>query len=168
MHPNSCLDVLYQIVVRKPYCVSKLIQFWNGGYRFYIYCKCPKINTFQKGRCTQTWAAIVLLFGTAAFLVFQSIKFNDNPFFKVAIVIFCTQEIMTNLSRNLPVNWNFIKINILTVEKIFQQKYFQNYSIAIMQINSLMISLNSYKAQFRLILPYLYQMVFLNKEQEYH
>ncbi len=36
-------------------------------------------------------AAIVLLFGIAAFWVFQSVKFNDNSFFREAIVIFCTQ-----------------------------------------------------------------------------
>ena len=35
-----------------PYCVSKLIQFLNGCYRFYIYRKYPKINPFQKGKCT--------------------------------------------------------------------------------------------------------------------
>ena len=97
MHPNSCLGALYQIVVRKPYCVSRLIQILRGCYRFYIYLKCPKINTFQKGRCTHTWAAIVLLVGIAALSIFQSVKNNDSLFFKVAIVIFCTQKIITNL-----------------------------------------------------------------------
>ncbi len=75
-----------------PYCVSRLIQSLNGRYRFYIYLKCPEINAFQKGRCTHAWAAIVLLIGIAAFSIFQSVKNNDNPFFKVAIVIFCTQS----------------------------------------------------------------------------
>jgi len=36
--------------------------------------------------------AIVLIVGIAAFLIFQSVKFNDNPFFREAIVIFYTQE----------------------------------------------------------------------------
>ena len=76
-----------------PYCVSRLIQSLNGRYRFYIYLKCPEINAFQKGRCTHAWAAIVLLIGIAALSIFQSVKNNDNPFFKVAIVIFCTQGI---------------------------------------------------------------------------
>ena len=52
---------LYQIVVRKPYCVSKLIQIYPQYYRFYIYRKCPKINTFQKGRCTQRVLLFLLL-----------------------------------------------------------------------------------------------------------
>ncbi len=73
-----------------PYCVSKLIQIFLGCYRFYIYCKRSKSNTFQKGRCTHARMAIVLLFGIAALSIFHSVKFNDNPFFKVAIVIFCT------------------------------------------------------------------------------
>ena len=28
--------------------MSKLIQFFLGCYHFYIYCKCPNINTFKK------------------------------------------------------------------------------------------------------------------------
>ncbi len=55
-----------------PYCMSRLIQIFLGCYRFYIYLKCPKINTFQKGGCTQTYAAIV---------------------------IFCTQKIITSINQ---------------------------------------------------------------------
>ena len=43
-----------------PYCMSRLIWFLRGCFRFYIYLKCPKINTFQKGRCTHAWVAIVI------------------------------------------------------------------------------------------------------------
>ena len=79
--------------------MSKLIQLFLGCYRFYIYGKCSKINTFQKGRCTQAWAAIVLLVEIATFSIFQSVKNNDSLFFAVAIVIFCTQRISTNLTQ---------------------------------------------------------------------
>ena len=41
-----------------PYCVSRLIQFLRGYYRLHIYLKRSKINTFQKGRCTQGIIAI--------------------------------------------------------------------------------------------------------------
>jgi len=77
-----------------PYCVSRLIQSLNGCYRFYIYRKRSEINTLHNGRCTQVWAAIVLLVGIAAFSIFESVKFNDSLFFKVAIVIFCTLKII--------------------------------------------------------------------------
>lgn len=73
-----------------PYCVSRLIQFLSGGNRFHIYRKCPEINTSQKGRCTHAWAAIVFLIEIAALSIFHSVKNNDNPFFRGAIVIFCT------------------------------------------------------------------------------
>ena len=49
-------------------------------YRFYIYCKRPKINTFQKGRCTHAYTTIVFGIGIAALLIFGIVKFNDNPF----------------------------------------------------------------------------------------
>ena len=78
-----------------PYCVSKLIQLFLGCYRFYIYPKRPKINTFQKGIFTHAWVAIVFLVGFAALLIIGSVKFNDNPFFRCAIVIFCTQKYIT-------------------------------------------------------------------------
>ncbi len=77
-----------------PYCVSKLIQIFPQCYRFYIYCKCPKINTFGNGRCTRAWAAIVFLVGIAALSIFHGVKFNDSLFFSKAIVIFCTQELI--------------------------------------------------------------------------
>ena len=89
-----------------PYCVSKLIQILLGCYRFYIYPKCPKINTFQNGRCTRAPAATVLLFGISVFLVFQMVKNNDNPFFIEAVVIFCTQEIISTFA-NTHSNLNF-------------------------------------------------------------
>ena len=77
-----------------PYCVSRLIQILRGCYRFYIYRKRSKINTFQKGRCTHAWAAIVLLVGIAALSIFYKEKNNDNPFFRIAIVIFCPLKII--------------------------------------------------------------------------
>ncbi len=40
------------------------------------------------------WAAIVLLFEIAALPIFGSVKFNDSPFFKVAIVIFLHPRII--------------------------------------------------------------------------
>lgn len=87
-----------------PYCVSRLIQFLSVCYRFYIYCKCPKINTFQKSRCTHAWAAIIFLIGFATLSIFHSVKNNDNPFFSGAIVIFCTQRIIASFhSFNHPV-----------------------------------------------------------------
>lgn len=100
---NDCLS--YKVILLKkavhchwhikpPYCVSRLIQILRGCYRFYIYCKCPKINTFQKDRCTHAWTAIVLLVGFAALSIFHSVKFNDNLFFRGAIVIFCPQGII--------------------------------------------------------------------------
>lgn len=98
MHPNSRFGALYQIVVRKPYCVSRLIQFLLGCYRFYIYPKRPKINTFGNGRCTHAWTAIVFLVGIAALSIFHSIKFNDSLFLSKAIIIFCTQGIITILN----------------------------------------------------------------------
>ena len=82
-----------------PYCVSRLIQILRRCYRFYIYCKRPKINTFQKGRCTHAWAAIVLLVGFASLSIFHSVKFNDNPFLSKAIVIFCTHKIFISLTQ---------------------------------------------------------------------
>ena len=63
-----------------PYCVSKLIQILHRCYRFYIYRKYRKINTFQKGRCTYACVAIVFLVGIAALSTFQSAKNNDSPF----------------------------------------------------------------------------------------
>ena len=92
-------------MVHKPYCVSRLIQIFLGRYRFYIYRKCPKINTFQKGRCTHTWAAIVFQIEIAALSILHSVKFNDNPFFSKAIVIFCTQRILLFYHSILPC-WN--------------------------------------------------------------
>ena len=97
---QKCTDNPWSLPV--PYCVSKLIQIFSRCYRLYIYGKRPKINTFQKGRCTHAWAGIVLLFGFAALSVFHSVKFNDNPFFKVAIVIFCTQGIITFFHHPFP------------------------------------------------------------------
>lgn len=85
-----------------PYCVSKLIQIFPQCYRFYIYRKCSKINTFRNGRCTHTWAAIVLFFRIAALLIVGSVKFNDNLFFSKAIVIFCTQRILLFYHSILP------------------------------------------------------------------
>ncbi len=95
MHLKSCLGALYQIVVHKPYCVSRLIQIFPQCYRFHVYCKRLKINTFQNGRCTHPYAAIVFLVGIAAFSIFGSVKNNGSPFFREAIVIFCTQGIIT-------------------------------------------------------------------------
>lgn len=66
--------------VAPPYCVSKLIQILHRCYRFYIYRKYRKINTFQKGRCTYACVAIVFLVGIAALSTFQSAKNNDSPF----------------------------------------------------------------------------------------
>ena len=80
-----------------PYCVPKLIQFLSGCYRFYIYLKCPKINTFQNGRCTHTWAAIVFRIEITALLIFHGVKFNDSLFLRGFIVIFCTQGIIAIL-----------------------------------------------------------------------
>ncbi len=48
MHPNSCLGALYQIVVRKPYCVSRLIQSLNGCYCYFF---APNIIASYFGRC---------------------------------------------------------------------------------------------------------------------
>ena len=76
--------------VTPPYCVSRLIQFLLGRYRFYIYRKCPKINILGNDGCTPAWAAIVLLVGFATLLIFQRVKNNDSLFFSMAIVIFCT------------------------------------------------------------------------------
>lgn len=90
MHPQRSKGALYQFVVRKPYCVSRLIQFLLGRYRFYIYRKCPKINILGNDGCTPAWAAIVLLVGFATLLIFQRVKNNDSLFFSMAIVIFCT------------------------------------------------------------------------------
>ena len=82
-----------------PYCVSRLIQFLSGCYRFYIYCKRSKINTFQKSRCTHAWAAIVFLVGIAALSIFHSVKFNDSLFFSKTIVKFCTQGIIAIVNQ---------------------------------------------------------------------
>jgi len=84
-----------------PYCVSRLIQFLRGCYRFHIYRKRRKINTLGNGRCTQAWAAIVLFFRIAALSIFGSVKFNDSLFFKVAIVIFCTQGTVLSFQVSL-------------------------------------------------------------------
>ena len=89
---------------RPPYCVSKLIQLFLGRYRFYIYGKRSKINTFQNGRCTHAWTAIVLLVGIVALSIFHSVKFNDSLFLRVAIVIFCTQKINAIFSIPLKIN----------------------------------------------------------------
>lgn len=72
--------------------MSRLIQLFLWCYHFYIYGKCQKINTFQSDRCTHAWATIVLLVVIAALSIFQNVKNNDNPFYRDAIVIFCTQE----------------------------------------------------------------------------
>ena len=87
-----------------PYCVSRLIQILRGCYRFYIYCKCPNINTFQNGRCTQVWAAIVFLVGFATFSIFHSVKNSDSLLFRVAIVIFCTQKNYYKFNTTISLN----------------------------------------------------------------
>lgn len=94
-----------------PYCVSRLIQIFPQCYRFYIYRKCPKINIFQSGRCTHAWASIVFLVGFAALWIFHSVKFNDSLFFSKAIVIFCTQGIITIFNQL----FQLLKIIILRV-----------------------------------------------------
>lgn len=83
------------------YCVSRLIQFLNGCYRIYIYPKHPKINTFQKGRCTHAKAATVFRIEITSLSIFLSIKNNDSPFLRVAIVIFCTQQIVIFFQSSL-------------------------------------------------------------------
>ncbi len=100
---------MYQFMVRKPYCVSRLIQSFLGCYRFYIYCKRLKINTIQNGRCTRAWAAIVFLVGFAALSIFGSIKFNDNPFLRGLSLFFAPKRLLRFLI--IPINWNFM-INV--------------------------------------------------------
>lgn len=100
MHPLTAKGALYQFMVRKPYCVSRLIQFLRGCYRFYIYSKRSEINTFQNGRCTHAWAAIVFLIRIAALSIFGSVKFNDSLFSRGAIVIFCTQHPTSYFIKN--------------------------------------------------------------------
>ena len=55
----------------------------------------PRVPKLQNGSCTHAWVAIVLLVGVAALSIFESVKNNDNPFFREAIVIFCTQRVIS-------------------------------------------------------------------------
>ena len=70
---------------------------YSANLELYIYGNYPKINTFRNGRCTQAWTTIVLLLRIATLSIFGSIKFDDNPFFGMATVIFCTQGIIAIL-----------------------------------------------------------------------
>ena len=47
----STLDALYQIVVHKPYCESRLIQFLHGRYRYFLH---PK-NFYRFNTITRTF-----------------------------------------------------------------------------------------------------------------
>ena len=69
-------------------------KYFPSAIVFTFTANALEINTFQKGKCTHTWAAIVFWIEFAALSIFRSVKFNDNPFFREAIVIFCTQEIL--------------------------------------------------------------------------
>lgn len=123
----------------QPYCVSRLIQFLNGYYRFYIYRKCPKINTFRNGSCTRAWAAIVLLVEIAALSIFLSVNFNDSLFFGGAIVIFCIQRFLHFFVFNQP---NFIQ-SVFSIIVLYLLFYFQIQSIP--YIHNFQIYLNKNK-----------------------
>jgi len=53
--------------------------------------------------------AIVFLFGFAALATLLSIKFDDNPFFRGAIVIFCAQYLLLPI---LPKNVAFFHMDM--------------------------------------------------------
>lgn len=59
----------------------------------------PQNQLFSERQMHHAWAAIVLLIGIAAFSIFQSVKNNDSLLFRVAIVIFCTQGIITSFNQ---------------------------------------------------------------------
>jgi len=57
--PIQNLGALYQFVVRKPYCVSKLIQSTSCGYRFLIYESTTRYVLFHSSPRTHMILGIV-------------------------------------------------------------------------------------------------------------